>query len=238
MLLVKSLRDYLTAPIIGASLLALAVPFLLLLITLFFGGSYFWDYLNSDSGTLANELPFWYETLLKYAFIKWLTMVLFYSFGAIFVLLLSVIVALITIGFFTPWIVKRVYKKEYSFLKLEGGLNRWEFLKEYLTIFFKFIVILLLSAILFFIPIVNLFSIYIPFFYLFYEILILDVAGEIFKYDEFKKIKNEDQGSFLLIILICFLISLVPFIGLFLQPFFVIYLTHHKFQKVITSNKA
>lgn len=236
MLLSRAIRDYLSPSVLGASFVSLFAPMVLLALVVAFGGSHLWDVLQAlEAGepVASQALPAWLETILAYSIIQWVVISLFYLLGGILALLVSIIIALIVIGFFTPWLVKIVQKRHYSSYKLSKGLPTVKIIKESIGIFGRFLGLLLLSLFLLALPIVNFFALYLPFFYLFYRILMLDVSSVMLDIDGYEKFKSSHQKSTILVGLICFLFSLIPFVGLFLQPLFVLYFAHYVFQNVL-----
>ena len=236
MLLVRAIRDYLSLSILGASFVSLLVPLVLLGFAVGLGGSHLWDLLQALEARepLATQsVPGWLETILAYTFVQWIFITLFYLFGGLLALLVSVIIAVIVIGFFTPWLVDIVRKRHYPLYELPKGLSVLVVIKEAGKIFGKFLGIFLLSLVLLALPLVNTIALYVPFFYLFYRILILDVGSVMFDLEDYEKFQTSHQKSMFLVGLLCFILSLIPFVGLFLQPLFIIYFTHYVFQKVL-----
>jgi hypothetical protein len=236
MLLFRAVRDYLSPSILGASFISLLIPLVILALVVGLGGSHLWDILQAlEAGeSVANQpLPGWLETLIAYSFVQWVLITLFYLLGGVLALLISVIIALIVIGFFTPWLVRIVHKRHYQAYELPKGMPAFVVVKEAAKIFVKFIGILLLSLLLLALPVVNVIALHVPFFYLFYHILVLDVGSVMFSFEDYEKFKLTHQKSMILVSLVCFVLSLIPFIGLFLQPLFILYVAHYMFQKVL-----
>ncbi|NLC27807.1 MAG: EI24 domain-containing protein [Campylobacteraceae bacterium] len=236
MLLVKALKDYLSVPILGASLVSLVFPMIILSVIVFMGGMHLWETLQTlEAGqSLALETaPGWFETLLGYAFIQWIFITLFYALGGVLTLLLSIIIAVIIIGFLTPWLVGILRQRHYVNFDMPRGLSFWEISREVFGILWKFLGIFLLSLVLLFIPFVNIIALHVPFFYLFYRILLLDVGSVMLNFKEYKRFKTVYHNELFIIGFICFILALIPFVGLFLQPLFVLYLAHYVFQKVL-----
>jgi len=240
MLLVRAIRDYLSPSILGASFVSLLVPLALLGLAVGLGGSHLWDLLQAlETGEpLATQsAPGWLETILAYTFVQWIAITLFYVLGGVLALLVSVIIAVIVIGFFTPWLVKIVHKCHYASIEFPKGLSNSIVIKEALGIFGKFLGLLVLSLVLLALPLVNVIALHIPFFYLFYRILMLDVGSVLLDLQAYERFKSTHQRPTIILGLVCFVLSLIPFIGLFLQPLFVLYFAHYVFQKVLLEAK-
>ena len=96
----------------------------------------------------------------------------------------------------------------------------------------KFILIFLICIPLLFIPVVNLFILNLPFFYLFYRLILIDIASNtsdslIFEID----LQKGGGIKFFSASVLFYIITLIPFVGLFLQIYFVIFLSHVLLEK-------
>jgi hypothetical protein len=76
------------------------------------------------------------------------------------------------------------------------------------------------------IPVVNLIALQVPLFYLFYKMMIYDVGLNISPKDEFKAILKENRLVLFSSILILFILSMIPYVAIFCQLFFVTFLSH------------
>ena len=96
----------------------------------------------------------------------------------------------------------------------------------------KFLGILLVCLPLLFVPFVNFFIINVPFFYIYYKLLLIDVGSNTLDSDKFELALLEGGGvKFVVFTLLFYLISLVPLVGLFFQLYFVIVLSHLFYQR-------
>jgi hypothetical protein len=238
--LFQAIRDYLSPPVLGASFVSLLVPLILLGLAVGLGGSHLWEVLQAlDAGEplVSGTIPNWLEVILAYSFVQWIAITLFYLLGGVLALLVSVIIAVVVIGFFTPWLVKFVQKRHYANSRLSGGLSTAIVVKEAVGIFGKFLGLLALSLVLLALPLVNIIALHVPFFYLFYRILMLDVGSVMLDFEAYETFKKTHQKPTILASVVCFILSLIPFVGLFLQPLFVLYFAHYVFQKVLLEAK-
>lgn len=238
--LFQAIRDYLSPPVLGASFVSLLVPLILLGLAVGLGGSHLWDVLQAlDAGEplASGTIPNWLEVILAYSFVQWIAITLFYLLGGVLALLVSVIIAVVVIGFFTPWLVRFVQKRHYANSRLSGGLSTAIVVKEAVGIFGKFLGLLALSLVLLALPLVNIIALHVPFFYLFYRILMLDVGSVMLDFEAYETFKKTHQKPTILASVVCFILSLIPFVGLFLQPLFVLYFAHYVFQKVLLEAK-
>ncbi len=156
--------------------------------------------------------------------------VLFGILGTGLAILASTAVAVTVVGFFTPIIVDEIHKRHYSNIPKDGGIDILSYFGLMIKTFLKFLAIFIVSIFLYFIPLINLIALNIPFYYLFASLLTLDVGGEVLTKEELQKVlqirKRELFGS----TLILYLISLIPFAGMLLQVYFVSVLAHQFFR--------
>ncbi len=231
-----SIQDFLSSPFLGMTFLPFILTTMILFaIFLYFGGEFFHFLINASGEDFSsfidpNKHP-WITYILTFSFVKWIVVTFFYLIGGAFVILLSVILAAIIIGFFTPKIVKIIRERHYPNIKLKEAFSIIDTLMQYLKIFIAFIGISLLCIPLLLFPGVNLLIFNIPFYYLFHNLLILDIISTINDKEEYKIIKKEAQGELYFATMIFYLLSLIPFVGMILTVFFVITLSHIIFIK-------
>ncbi len=231
----KSLEDFFTLRFLLLSTLPFLVSFLVFGGFFLYSGSEFIHFLNSNGNNFTNINPN-IHPIINYIFtlalVKWVLITFFYLFGTILIVLFSVIIAIIVIGFFTPHIVKTLQKKHYpNFIRgeIDFGKSAWLYIKTIgIFIFLIFVAIPLLIV-----PGVNFFIFNIPFYYLFHNLLIIDIGSNIENYKRYMCITQKEKKSFIITTLIFYILSLIPVLGLFFQVFFVIYLTHLFFEKSI-----
>jgi len=231
----KSLKDFFRLKFLLLSTFPFLVSFIVFGAFFLYSGNEFINFLNSNGGNFTDIDPDIHPIInyiLTLAFVKWAVITFFYLFGTFLMLLISVAIAVIVIGFFTPYIVKSIRDEYYpKYITSEIGFTKvlWMYLKTAtIFIFLIFVTIPLLIV-----PGVNLFIFNIPFYYLFHNILLIDVGSNIESYERFKELTKKEKKSFVTVTLICYILSLIPILGLFLQVFFVIYLTHFFFEKSI-----
>ncbi len=228
-----SIKDFLTKKFILLSLLPLLGAVLVLGILAFFGGKEGFENLqiaiaNGDF-TLLQNYPI-ISKILNYSITKWIIGAFFYIAGTFLVLIFSVIIAVIIAGFLTPVVTKEINLRHYGLTK-QNEVSFLKVVKLMATSLLKFIAIFLICLVFYFVPILNLFVINIPFFYLFYKFLLIDVASNSLNKERFDKIYRQGGGyKFMLSCFLFYLLCLIPLVGLFLQLFFVIFLSHILYQ--------
>jgi len=133
------------------------------------------------------------------------------------------------ISFFNIFLIRYLQKKYYNSIEIKG-------ISIVYTLFFyiKTIAIAILLFLLFLpvyiIPVLNL-LIFVPIYYFFHKTLIYDVSSEVNIYKEYKKIKKVNTIELKAKTGFCFLLSLIPFIGILIYPYYVLYLGHYIMQE-------
>ena len=167
--------------------------------------------------------------LFKYSITSWLVGFLVYTVGTIFMMMFSVFLTILIIGFLTPMILNVLQKRHYSHLETNGFAS----LLSPLWVLFKSGIIMVLLFILFiplyFIPLINIVAINLPFYYFFHKLLTFDVSSTILTQEEYYLIRSKESGSFRLRTIFLYFISMIPFITLFSAVFYIIYLGHAYF---------
>lgn len=170
--------------------------------------------------------------LVNYTLKSWIASFLIYIIGAFAAIYASVFVAVIIIGFLTPYILKELHLRHYNEITLSDGSNiiftLFSTLK-YLTIMIGLFILLIPF---YFIPFLNIVAINLPLYYFFHKMLLLDVSSTICTNEEAKKIEFFNKNSLRVKTLVLYLISLIPFGIFFTSVLFIIYLGHTYFLEV------
>lgn len=231
-----SIKDFLTPKFLGLSFLPFIISVVLLSVFMIYGGSELFDMLKA--GAKSGDFSFLDEErfpivakFLAFGVTKWIISALFYFAGTFLVIILSLVIATIVVGFLTPVVTKHINLKYYNLHKKdEPNFARVSIimLKE-LGIFLLF---LLIALPFLFVPVVNLFVIHIPFFYIYYKFMLIDVGSNTLNKERFERFYLRGGGyDFIFLCFLFYLVSLIPFLGIFLQILFVINLSHNVYQK-------
>ena len=153
-----------------------------------------------------------------------------YALGGIASVMLSLLSALIIIGFLTPYAVSIVHKRHYSEIERDTSITIIESLIFFAKTFAIFFILLILFTPLYFIPAVNAIALQALFFYLFHKLLVFDVGTNIFNSNDYKIFRKKKRFSILTTNLVLFLLSQIPMIGLLIPLFTVIVITHISFK--------
>jgi hypothetical protein len=86
----------------------------------------------------------------------------------------------------------------------------------------------------YFIPLLNVVAINLPFYYFFHRLLNFDVGSTICSKEDYKKIMFYKGNSIRLKTFVMFLVTMIPFTALFAMVFFVVYLGHVYFNELDT----
>ncbi|WP_281950530.1 EI24 domain-containing protein [Nitrosophilus kaiyonis] len=237
---IAAFEDFLTSKFLTLTLAPFFITLIIFSFLIFGAGSEFFDILNQigQNPESLND-PQIKEFVKEYPIISTIAGsfifqafagILFGILGTGLAILASTSVAVIIVGFFTPIIVNEIHKRHYSHIPKEGSVDIISYIILTIKTILKFIAIFIVSIILYFIPLINLIAINIPFYYLFASLLTLDVGGEIFNKEELEKILQEKRKEIFGSTFILYLISLIPFAGMLLQVYFVSVLAHQFFR--------
>jgi len=172
------------------------------------------------------------QFLMSYAITSWIATFLIYALGGFLVLYASIFIAVLIIGFLTPYILKELQNRHYKDVEMIGYSN----IVSALLLMLKWVLIMfglfILLVPLYFIPLVNIIAFNIPLYYFFHKMLTFDIASNICTKEENFKIEYFKSNSLRLKTIALYLISLIPFVIFFASVFYVIYLGHTYFIEV------
>ncbi|MEA2019518.1 MAG: EI24 domain-containing protein [Campylobacterota bacterium] len=171
------------------------------------------------------------DFLLRYTITSWIVSFLVYTIGLFAVGYLSIFISLIIVGFLTPKILSIIHKRHYKELKLEYGYDT--ILNTIFTLFKTTLIMILLFIVLiplYFIPIVNIFAINLPFYYFFHKILNYDVSANLMTKNKFQQLYYFNRTSIRAKTIFLYTISLIPFVAFFIAIFYIIFIGHSYFK--------
>lgn len=243
-----SLKDFFTKDMLKIAVLPLLFTMIIMLVFFYTAAGYGFDSLeiyvtqvqSGQDVTIDENAPFYFvwmtgiiAFLFKYSITSWLVGFLIYTVGTIFVMMFSVLLTVIIIGFLTPMILKVLHKRHYKQIQTNGFGSLMTPLIVALKSGFMMMFLFILFIPLYFIPLVNIIAINFPFYYFFHKLLNFDVASTILSEDEYEAIHKKKKGSFRLRTAFLYFLSLIPSLMLFSAVFFIIYLGHAYFQELI-----
>ncbi|WP_457593836.1 EI24 domain-containing protein [Hydrogenimonas sp.] len=251
-LLSKSLADFFTTKFLALSTAPFFITLLISILFLYYLSGEFFDMLNvaaqvsqnPDAAAAQNELaqfakeyPIISAILGSFIF-KAIAGTLFYVIGGGFAVLVSVILAVVIIGFFTPYIVAEVQKRHYPDIERKATVPITDYLFFLLKQFGLFLLFFFVSLPFYFMPVINIIAMNAPFYFLFHTLLSRDVAGEILSKEEQKIVFKKAKWRIATTTFILYLLSLIPAVGILGQVFFVIVLAHQFFQEAARIRNA
>ena len=172
------------------------------------------------------------QFLMSYAITSWIATFLVYALGGFLVIYVSIFVAVIIIGFLTPYILKEVQIRHYPDVKMLGYSNPiGGIFLVFKSAFVMFLLFILLIP-FYFIPLVNIIAFNLPLYYFFHQMMLFDISSNICTKEEDKTIRFFNKTALKIKTLMLYLVSLVPFAIFLGAIFYVIYLGHTYFVEV------
>ena len=245
-LITKSIKDFLTPKMLKFSLLPIVVTVVLMYILFFvlagIGAEHLGQmHIEAQQSTIQNgvehtdSLEAYLEGsaiiqfLMSYAATAWIATFLIYTIGSFLTLYASIFVAVIVIGFLTPYVLKEIQKRHYQDVDLIGYSNVATSLLSSLKWTAVMLVLFIVLIPFYFIPVLNLIAFNFPLYYFFHKMLNYDISTSINTKDEALEIAYKNKTALRIKTLMLYLLSLIPFVIFFTTVFFVIYLGHTYF---------
>ena len=240
-LLTLSVKDFLSPKMLKFTLLPFVISMIIMYIMFFLLASAGLDALGtfdvqSTETTIQNGIPHTQtltaqlegtaiiKFLMSHAITSWIATFLIYAVGGFFTLYLSIIVAILVIGFLTPYVLKELQLKHYNDIEMIGYSNIITALLSVLKWASIMLLLFFLFIPLYFIPLVNIVAFNFPLYYFFHKVLTFDIASTICTKEEDNLIKFRNANELRLKTLGLYLISLIPFAIFFGAVFYVIYI--------------
>ena len=229
-----ALGDTFSPRVLLVSLLSFVLTIIVFIgaIWLLFGGvgalsAWIAQSLQSYEGSVEQS---WFLSMISLIFItKTIMAIVFFFTSAMVVYYLFLMVYSVIVGLFAGYFIKEIGSLYYPSVAFRGmGLISyvWIVLK---TLLWTMLMFLILSPLVF-IPLLN-FALLVPVFYLFHKLLVLDVASMINSSEEYKELKRANAGQMRGISLVCFALTIIPFLGVVIYPYYVIVMSHFLFRK-------
>ncbi len=171
------------------------------------------------------------DFLLRYTITSWIVSFLVYTIGLFAIGYLSIFISLIIVGFLTPKILSIIHKRHYKDLQLEEGYDSavTSILKLLKTAFIMLLLFIVLMP-LYFIPLINIFAINLPFYYFFHKILNYDVSANLMSKKKFQQLYYFNKTPMRIKTIFLYTISLIPFVAFFIAIFYIIFIGHSYFK--------
>jgi hypothetical protein len=185
------------------------------------------EVVQDDTTTISYTGNSVLDFLLKYSVTSWIVSFLVYVIGIFVIGYLSIFISLIIIGFLTPRILAIIHKRHYKDLELYEGYGT---ITNSIFMLLKsgFVMLILLFAFipLYFIPVLNVIAIAIPFYYFFHKMINFDVSSTLLSREQYKELYYKNKDNIRIKTLGLYLLSLIPFVAFFIAVFYVIYIGH------------
>ncbi|OHD97176.1 MAG: hypothetical protein A3E21_03075 [Sulfurimonas sp. RIFCSPHIGHO2_12_FULL_36_9] len=248
-ILLLSIKDFLTPKMLKYSVLPLVISLIVMYILFFIIAGIGIEQLGtlqlqSSQTTIENGIPHTesidaklegsaiIQFLMSYAITSWLATFFIYAIGGFLTIYISIFVAVIIIGFLTPFILRELQARHYMDVEMIGHSNILYSIFLALKWAATMILLFILLIPFYFIPLINIVALNIPLYYFFHKMLTFDVSSNISTKEEDKQISFFSANSLRVKTLALYLISLVPFAIFFGAVFYVIYLGHTYFTEV------
>ena len=244
--LILSIKDLFSVKMIKYSIMPLVISLIVMYLIFFVIAGYGLNQLGSmdiqsSQTVMQNGIPHTdsfsatlqgtalIKFLMSHAITSWIATFLVYTIGSFLTLYFSIFIALIIIGFLTPFILKEIQLRHYEDVEMIGYSNIIEsiflLIKWLLIMFVMFIVFIPL----YFIPLLNIVAFNFPLYYLFHKVITYDVSSNICTKEEAMKIKFFNATNLRLKTLGLYLVSLIPFVVFFVSVFYIIYIGNSYF---------
>jgi len=248
-ILLLSIKDFLTPKMLKFAILPFIFSLIIMYIIFFIIAGIGVEQLGtlqiqSSQTTLQNGIPHTenlnaqlegsaiIKFLMNYTVTSWLATFFIYAIGGFLTIYISIFVAVIIIGFLTPFILRELQIRHYRDIEMIGYGNLAYFIFFALKCTLAMIALFILLIPFYFIPLLNVVALNIPLYYFFHKMLTLDVSSSICTAEEEKQINFFNANKIRMKTLTLYLLSLIPFAVFFGAIFFVIYLGHTYFTEV------
>ncbi len=170
------------------------------------------------------------DFMLRYTVTSWIVSFLVYTIGLFAIGYISIFISLVIVGLLTPRILAIIHRRYYPEVKVNGYGTVMDGLFELIKTAFVMILIFFALLPFYFIPVINIVAINLPFYYFFHKMLHYDVASTLMSKEQFVQIYYSNKLSMRLKTLFLYIVSLIPFMAMFISIFYIIYLGHSYFR--------
>ncbi len=166
------------------------------------------------------------SSMLENDILRWIIEKVVLLVAGYFIFIIAVIIAVIIVGFFTPLVVKKLKSRHYPPFEIRGHGSVLSAIIYALKSLFIMIILYIILIPIYFIPLLNIIAFNLPAYYFFHKMLVYDVGSEINTKKEFLQIKALVSNQIRVRTLAMYMLTLIPFVGIFFPILFVIYLSH------------
>lgn len=166
------------------------------------------------------------SNMLENEYLRWIIEKTVLLVAGYLIFILSVIIAVTIVGFFTPLVVRKLKSRHYPPFEIRGHGSILYVIWHALKSFFVMILLYVLFIPFYFIPIINIIAFNLPAYYFFHKMLVFDVGSTINTKKEYSQIKAIVSNQIRLRTFFMYMLTMIPFVGVFFPILFVIYLSH------------
>ncbi len=170
------------------------------------------------------------EFLMQYSLTSWLVSFFLFTVGGMLMFVVAIFTAILVIGFLTPAIMRELQRRHYPELALDGHGNVFTTLFHSLKYLAIALLLLIVLAPFYFVPLLNIVAINLPFYYLFHKFYLLDVGATALVKEEYRQMMFFKGNTIRFTTLMLYLIAMIPFAALITPVFNVIVLSHTVFR--------
>lgn len=233
-ILTSSLEDLFSSRVLLVSLFSFVLTIAFFVITLFFlFGSI--ESLSQSFVTWMGSFEQRIEQNWLWGFISLIFLtkavvgILIFFTSSLVVYYLFLMVYSFIIGLFAGFFIKEIGQKYYPDVAMKS-INLFTYLFYTSKALFIGMLLLVVISPFLLIPLLNL-VLFIPVYYIFHKMLVLEVSASINLQEEYLSLKKRYRSELRGISLVCFGVTLVPIAGVLIYPLYVIVMSHFIFQK-------
>lgn len=135
------------------------------------------------------------------------------------------------ISFFNVILIRHIQKKYYPGIELRG-MGIVHTIIFYMKTIVIFLLLFLVLSPTYFIPAINI-LIFVPIYYFFHKTIVFDVSSEINTSKEYRKLKRVNWSELKSRTGFCFLLTLIPIVGILLYPYYILYIGHYIMKETV-----
>lgn len=237
-LMLQAFDDFMSPKVILMSIFSIFITISIIFLLLFFIFDYSGEITELIPTVLSSMVDDVFKKIENYPFLSFMLehkllmsmlhllvylgvgVVAYYTFFAIYAFVIS---------FFNIFFIQYIQKKYYTNVELKG-MNIFSSVIFYIkTIIIALLLFVVLSP-AYLIPAVNL-LIFLPIYYFFHKTIVFDVSSVINTAKEYKKIKRANWTELKARTGFCFMLTLIPIVGILLYPYYVLYIGHYVIQE-------
>jgi hypothetical protein len=237
-IVLQAFDDFFSPKVIVLSIVSLLITFAMFVVIFYFAFEYVGEWKEIIPTVFNDKIEAIYKTIESYPWLAFLLehkivmllvrYLLYFSVGFLFYYLFFALYSFV-ISFFNGYFIGHIQKKYYEDVSLTGiGIGRTVFF--YIKTIIVTITLFLILSPTYIIPALNL-LIFIPIYYFFHKTIVFDVSSVINTVSEYKKIKKVNWSELKAHTGYCFLLTLIPVVGILLYPYYVLYIGHYILQE-------